>query len=91
MSDAVILKITGKVQGVFFRAETRNAAMGFGLTGYVKNMPDGSVLALVQGDKKNIESMIDWCHKGPPLSRVDGVTVETVPAKDGRLDFEIRY
>lgn len=91
MSVAVSVRITGKVQGVFFRAETRRAALGYGLNGYVRNMADGSVQALFQGDDIPIQKMLAWCWKGSPHSRVAGVTSQSVQVEKDLTGFDIRY
>ena len=79
------------VQGVCFRMETRAEAQRLGVSGYVRNMPDGSVEAVAEGDPAAVESLIDWCRRGPPLARVrDVVVVEEEPT--GREDgFRITY
>ena len=88
---SVKVKITGRVQGVCFRAETRNAARNIGLKGYVRNLADGSVEALFQGSPADVEEMLKWCRKGAPASRVDQVIRESVPSQDDLTGFEIRY
>jgi DNA polymerase IV len=70
------LLIYGRVQGVFFRLETQKAARKAGVTGYVRNMPDGSVEAVVQGPPEKVDQMIQWCGQGPPGARVDRVVTE---------------
>ena len=67
--------IRGRVQGVFFRAETRDRARSLGLSGWVRNAPDGSVEAVFEGDRERIESILDWCRRGPGLAEVDDVDV----------------
>jgi acylphosphatase len=67
--------ITGRVQGVFFRAYTRDAAQLIGVTGWVRNLPDGSVEAVFEGEADKVEKMIEWCGEGSPMSRVDRVEV----------------
>lgn len=67
--------ITGRVQGVFFRAYTREAAQQIGVAGWVRNLPDGRVEAVFEGEADRIGKMIDWCRRGSPLSRVDRVEV----------------
>ena len=59
--------IEGRVQGVFFRASTRDEARARGLTGWARNLPDGRVEALFEGDKRVVENMLAWCRKGPPV------------------------
>jgi acylphosphatase len=68
--------IKGRVQGVFFRAYTRDTALMHGVTGWGRNLPDGRVEAVFEGDTDKIAAVIDWCHEGSPLSRVDAVEVQ---------------
>jgi acylphosphatase len=70
--------VKGRVQGVFFRAETRDRAQSLGLAGWVRNNPDGSVEAAFEGDRERIESLVAWCRKGPSLAQVDDVSVDWV-------------
>lgn len=72
---SVSITVRGRVQGVWFRASTKNEAVRLGLTGTVRNQPDGSVYIEAQGPSHQIESLIVWCHKGPELARVDEVEV----------------
>ena len=65
----------GSVQGVFFRAETRDRARSLGLTGWVRNAPDGTVEAVFEGDDERVESMVDWCRRGPSGAHVEDVDV----------------
>lgn len=67
--------VSGKVQGVFYRATTREKALSLNLNGYAKNLPDGSVEVLVQGDITDIESLMTWLWKGSPASDVTSVHV----------------
>lgn len=83
--------ISGRVQGVFFRAETQRAADSFNLTGWVRNTKDGRVEALFEGEDANIDKMIDWCHVGPPAARVKEVLVEKEPYTGEITDFIIKY
>jgi acylphosphatase len=66
----------GRVQGVFFRAETRDRARSLGLSGWVRNVPDGSVEAVFEGERERIESILDWCRRGPGLAEVEDVDVD---------------
>jgi acylphosphatase len=84
----VKLRITGKVQGVFFRASTREKAQQLGITGWVKNEPDGTVAATGQGPDVQLQQWIDWCHEGPPQARVESVEVEAQPLTSFQ-EFEI--
>lgn len=64
------------MQGVFFRVETRDRARSLGLAGWVRNVPDGTVEAVFEGDCERIESILAWCRQGPALAQVDEVQVE---------------
>jgi acylphosphatase len=67
--------VSGRVQGVYFRAFTQNKAKQFLVNGYVKNMPDGRVEIIAEADQLTLEKFIEWCHKGPVTARVDQVEV----------------
>jgi acylphosphatase len=82
--------ITGRVQGVFFRAYTRDAARSFNVGGWVRNLPDGRVEAVFEGDASAVEAMVEWCRTGSPLSRVDDVKVVEEPFEGKFSGFEIR-
>jgi len=84
-------KITGRVQGVFFRAKTKQEADRIGIKGWVKNLFDGSVEAVFEGDLEKVAQMTDWCKKGPHLSRVDHVYTETETTLSGFETFDIMY
>ena len=81
--------VTGRVQGVFYRATTKETATEEGVDGWVKNLADGRVEAVFEGDRGAVESMIEWCHTGSPSARFDDVEIEyeTPTGIDG---FEIR-
>ncbi len=67
--------ISGRVQGVFFRAYARDAAQQIGVTGWVRNLPDRRVEAVFEGAADKVEKMLQWCNEGSPMSRVDSVEV----------------
>lgn len=68
------MRITGRVQGVWFRDSTqREAARIGGLTGFVRNVPDGTVEVVAEGPREACESLLEWCGRGPRMARVDGV------------------
>ncbi|MDZ7597226.1 MAG: acylphosphatase [Desulfobacterales bacterium] len=68
--------ISGKVQGVFFRMETLRAVEGIGgVTGWVKNRPDGTVEAVFEGSRPRVEAVLDWCREGPPQAQVAALKV----------------
>lgn len=73
------LHIQGRVQGVFYRASLIEEAQRLGLTGWVRNLLDGSVEAVVQGDAAAVQALIDWAHQGPPRARVSAVQVDEMP------------
>jgi acylphosphatase len=83
--------ISGKVQGVFFRAYTQEEAKKVGVKGWVRNLPDGRVEAVFEGEDSAVDHMIKWCHQGSPYSRVTGVEVKEEPYTGEFNDFEIRY
>jgi acylphosphatase len=71
--------VTGKVQGVWFRASTKEQADQLGITGWAKNLPDGRVEVLAFGDRKRIMHFYDWLKQGPPLAQVIGISYEEIP------------
>jgi len=81
--------ISGKVQGVYFRDHTREQALKLGITGWVRNLPDGRVEAVFQGDNEKLHKMLEWCRQGSPMSRVDNVQVEDVVEPREYTDFRI--
>jgi acylphosphatase len=85
----VHLWIEGRVQGVFFRASTMNKARELGLTGWVKNNPDGSVEVVAEGAREVVEELVAWSHKGPRHAVVDKVEVEWEPYLDEYKEFTI--
>jgi acylphosphatase len=85
------LIVRGRVQGVCFRAETHRAATVFGVSGWVRNKRDGTVEAIVEGAKKDVISLINWCHTGPPISLVEKVDVSWQDFNDEFSEFGIRY
>ena len=88
--QTVSIKIEGKVQGVFFRKFTCDAAKENGIKGFVRNEPDGSVYVEATGSADEIKKFIEWCHKGSPYSSVGQVTVSELPLKSFN-NFNIRY
>ena len=69
------IKIYGLVQGIFFRASAKEQADKLGITGFAKNMPDGSVYIEAEGEKNNLDKFIKWCNRGPILAQVEKVEV----------------
>ena len=83
--------ISGRVQGVFFRLETLKAATRYGVFGWVKNQRDGTVAAVFEGAKENVDSMLSWCNHGPPIAKVLDVDITWEAYKGEFNGFEIRY
>lgn len=83
--------ISGRVQGVFYRASTKNMAEQLGLKGWVKNTSDGRVEALFEGDETAVKDMISWCHKGPRSAEVSDVTVDYTKFLGEFEEFCITY
>ena len=83
--------VDGRVQGVCFRMDTRRAAFDRNLTGWVKNLPDGRVEAVFEGDEADVKSMIQWCETGPPIAHVTRVAVEWEPATGEFDGFQITF
>ncbi len=67
--------VRGLVQGVYFRHHTRERALARGVSGWVRNLPDGRVEAVFEGEREAVEAMIEWCRVGPRTARVEGVEV----------------
>ena len=80
--------VRGKVQGVWFRASTRDVAVRLGLTGQASNLANGDVEVLAMGDAEAIATLADWLQQGPPLARVDAVLRSDAEAV-AMHDFEI--
>ncbi len=70
----LLLAITGRVQGVFYRASLQSMARSLGLVGWVCNRTNGQVQALVQGPQASVDTLVQWCQRGPPAARVESVT-----------------
>jgi acylphosphatase len=83
--------ISGRVQGVAFRIATVEEAQRLGLDGWVRNLRDGRVEALVEGERPKVEALVAWCHHGPPPARVMDVQVSWEPAQGGLGPFDISY
>ncbi|NCO52968.1 MAG: acylphosphatase [Deltaproteobacteria bacterium] len=84
------LLISGRVQGVCFRHSTRKTALQNGVTGWVRNLPDGRVEAWLEGEEPAIDATLRWCYQGPEMARVDDVQMEEKPASGEFDDFSIR-
>jgi acylphosphatase len=85
----VRVRMRGRVQGVFFRAEARERAQSLGVAGWIRNAGDGSVEAVFEGADEQVESLLDWCRRGPAGARVEEVeAVREEPA--GEAGFQVR-
>ena len=86
----VELKVTGRVQGVWFRASTQAEAQALGLAGWVRNLPDGRVEAVAEGPRPLVERLVAYCHEGPRLARVDDAEVRWTDPQGLTPPFEVR-
>ncbi len=84
-------RVYGKVQGVYFRASAQEEARRLGVTGWIRNVEDGSVEFEVQGSEESVSKFLEWAKEGPPAARVDNFKVEEIPVVEGEQDFHIRY
>lgn len=82
MDRHLSILVSGRVQGVFFRAATKRKADELGITGFVRNQPDGSVYIEAEGDPDNLSVFESWCSAGPPRAQVERVDI-----KKGNLQF----
>jgi len=83
--------VGGRVQGVFFRSETQDEAVRRNVAGWVKNLPDGRVEAVFEGEKENVEKLVEFCKRGPPGARVTKVDVEWQNFTGEFKNFNIKY
>jgi acylphosphatase len=83
--------VNGRVQGVFFRSETQDEASRRGVTGWVRNLPDGRVEAVFEGEKDKVDALIEFCRRGPPGARVTRVEVTWSDYTGEFKSFSIRY
>ena len=91
MKSNVHVIISGQVQGVWYRASTKQKAEQLGLLGWVRNTTDGCVEAVFEGEKEQVDRMIDWCYQGPPYAKVEKVEVENQSVTNSFEDFSIKY
>ncbi len=83
--------IKGKVQGVYFRQNLRVVAKRHNVNGWVRNLKDGKVEAVLEGDELKVSEVIEWCHAGPKEAQVDDVNVQYEPYKGEFTSFEVLY
>ena len=82
--------VTGRVQGVYYRATTRETAQDQGVDGWVKNLDDGRVEAVFEGEEADVEAMVEFCHEGSNRANVTDVEV-TYEVPEGLQGFEVRW
>ena len=89
MDICVAVRVSGRVQGVWFRQSTKKCADQHGVNGWCRNNPDGSVEAIFCGEESAVNDVVEWCKTGPALARVDSHQVKTIPATENYTDFQI--
>ena len=82
--------VSGKVQGVYFRANTRDTAREEGVDGWVRNLDDGRVEVVFEGSEEDVERLVEFCHEGSPAARVDDVEVD-YEQPQGEDGFRVRW
>ena len=90
MTRAVRATVTGRVQGVAFRYYTAEEASSLGVSGWVRNEPDGSVVLHAEGADRAVDALVEWCRTGPALARVRGVATRDAEVI-GATTFEVRH
>ncbi len=85
------LKISGRVQGVCYRWYTRDTAAELGLTGWVRNLPGGTVELVAEGARDKLDQLLDWCRRGPDLARVSDIQTEWKDETGEFQEFSIRH
>ena len=88
---AVRANIRGVVQGVFFRKATIDAARQIGVAGWVRNKPDGSVEAFIEGNAGKVDKLVQWCRKGPPMATVQDINVSEETYTGEHTDFTVKH
>ena len=84
------LTVSGRVQGVFYRDSCRTMAVALGVKGWVRNLPNGSVQVVAEGDRDAVDQLVDWCRTGPPHAVVADVQIVDEPVAAER-EFRLRY
>jgi acylphosphatase len=83
------IRVSGQVQGVFFRDSTRRKAEELGLSGWVKNLPDGKVEAVFEGPSDSVRKMVRWCEEGPQQASVENVDTDFEDPGEDLQGFEV--
>jgi len=90
MKTRVHVFVSGRVQGVFFRQKTKQQAESFGVTGWVRNLPDGRVEAVFEGDEEAVKALVEYCHHGPSYARVTNIDASWEDYRGEFSDFKMR-
>ncbi len=91
METNVFVRVSGRVQGVWFRASTKQKAEQLGVTGWIRNTSNGCIEAIFEGDENMVKEMIDWCNHGPPQAKVENVEIKNQPVTKAFDSFAIKY
>lgn len=91
MKSRARVLVSGDVQGVFFRSKTRDTAVQLGLTGFVRNLPDGRVEAVFEGEDEKVKKAVEFCREGPPGSTVRDIRVEEEDFKGEFSRFDVKH
>lgn len=90
MKKQIVLKIYGRVQGVFFRESSRERARELNISGWVRNEPDGTVALVAEGGEGNLQELIEWCKNGPYQDRVEKMDAKWAEPTDQFGDFVVK-
>ena len=90
-TERIKLRVTGRVQGVYYRASTQERARNLGLSGWIRNTRDGAVELEAEGPASAIEKLVEWCRQGPPAARVRDVEIDSLEPVGESTGFQIRY
>lgn len=91
MNVRIGVTVHGRVQGVSFRHHTHCRAVELGVTGWVRNLSDGSVEGLFEGDNAAVSALVEWCRSGPPAARVERLDIRVGESSDEFSSFKIAY
>jgi acylphosphatase len=89
MQKHISIKVSGRVQGVFYRASTQEEAQRLGVKGFVRNEPDGSVYIEAEADETILDALVAWCRQGPPAANVHHVDIQEGAWK-GFVEFSVK-
>lgn len=89
MTKHLNIQISGRVQGVFFRQSAKEQAEKFNISGFAKNLSDGSIFIEAEGKEQNLKAFINWCHRGPEYAQVDDIKINQQDRIKNYSDFVI--